>query len=296
MSDSTTAVAQEKIDVVDVGPARSARGARRRRVRGSLLRPVISVAVLIGAGIAWQLAALALDSLFFPPITAVLARMKELWLGGPASQLFLSDAFFDLVLPSFARFIPAFVIAVLLGVGLGLAIGLTPRFGEVLYPLVHFIRSIPSAAKLPLFIVLLGIGNSMIVWLIAVTVAFPLIINVVDGVRGIEPVLTDTVRSFRISRLRRVWSVILPAAMPKIFAGLRIGTMIAFGTMIVAEMYSSSDGMGYFVLYAQRRFLLLDMWAGVLLLGLLGWALNALLNIAESRVLAWHRGARAVVE
>lgn len=264
-----------------------------RRAHPRLVGFLTSIGVLLAAALLWELVAIGLSTPFFPRFTDVLGRMRDLWFSGGVGTLFITADLIELVASSMRRFVPAVVAAVFAGAALGLAIGMMPRFGGVVYPLVHFIRAIPSAAKLPLFIVLLGLGDQMMIWLIIVAVAFTITINVVDGVRTVEPVLIDTARSFRTSGWRTLRNVVLPATMPKFFAGVRISTMVAFGTLILAEMYSSSEGIGFFVLYAQRRFLMLDMWAGVLLLGVLGWALNALISVIEKRALRWHEESRA---
>jgi ABC-type nitrate/sulfonate/bicarbonate transport system permease component len=100
-------------------------------------------------------------------------------------------------------------------------------------------------------------------------------------------------RSYGASAAQRVRWVAVPAATPHLFAGLRIATMIALAVMTVAEMYASSSGIGYHVLYAQRQFDIVGMWAGVLLLAALGLAMSGVLTLAERRLLAWYRGAKA---
>jgi ABC-type nitrate/sulfonate/bicarbonate transport system permease component len=87
--------------------------------------------------------------------------------------------------------------------------------------------------------------------------------------------------------------VILPAALPQVFAGLRISLSIAIIVMVVSEMVASTDGIGFFILESQSSFAIPEMWSGILLLGLLGYALNYGFTLVERRVLRWHRGARA---
>ena len=85
----------------------------------------------------------------------------------------------------------------------------------------------------------------------------------------------------------------LPAASPQIFAGMRTSLSLALILMVISEMVASTNGIGFFVLQSQRSFAIPEMWAGILLLGLLGYALNLIFMLVERRVLAWHRGARA---
>jgi ABC-type nitrate/sulfonate/bicarbonate transport system permease component len=253
-----------------------------------------ALAVLLGAATFWEIGARLLGSLFVPPLSKVLAHIATQWFSGPASRLWVGDPLIDAVGPSLARVVPAFVGGAAAGILLGVAIGLVRVVREVVYPVVHFLRAIPSAAKIPLFIVLLGIGDEMKMWVIAVAVSFPVLINTVDGVRGVEPVLLDVCRIHRVPRWRRVLGVVLPAATPQVFAGLRVATAVAFIVMIVVEMTAATNGIGYLILYAQRQFRFLDMWAGLILLAVLGYLLNIGLSWLERRVLGWHHGARRI--
>ncbi|MEU3271488.1 ABC transporter permease [Saccharomonospora sp. NPDC006951] len=253
----------------------------------------LSVVVLFVAALLWEAGARALSSIFVPPLSEVLVHIGEDWFGGPAYQLFLSDKLIDTVWPSIMRVVPSFVIGAVAAVVLGVAIGLLRPLRDTLYPLIHFLRSIPSAAKVPLFVVLLGIGDAMKMSVIAVAVAFPVLINTVEGVRSVEPALLDMCKVHRVPARKRVFGIVLPSASPHIFAGLRIGSAVALIVMIVVEMLAASDGIGYFVLYAQRQFRFLDMWAGLLLLAVFGYLLNLGLNLLERRALGWHAKARA---
>jgi ABC-type nitrate/sulfonate/bicarbonate transport system permease component len=98
---------------------------------------------------------------------------------------------------------------------------------------------------------------------------------------------------YGVSRRDRVWRVMLPAASPQIFAGMRTSLSLALILMVISEMVASTNGIGYFVLQSQRTFAIPEMWSGILLLGILGYVLNGAFVLIERRVLRWHRGARA---
>ena len=140
---------------------------------------------------------------------------------------------------------------------------------------------------------MIGVGNSMKVFIIAFVCIWPVLLNVIDGVTGVDPTLRETARAYRIARRDYVRHVMLPAASPQIFAGLRVSLSLALIMMVVSEMVASTNGIGYFVLQSQRTFAIPEMWSGILLLGILGYGLNALLTLLERRALGWHRGARA---
>ena len=174
-------------------------------------------------------------------------------------------------------------------VSLGVAIGRSRTLGDYVEPIIHFVRSIPPPALLPLLLVLLGIGDDMKVVLIAVGVFPPILLNTADGVRSIDPLYLDTAAVYRIPRFRRLTRVILPAAAPQIFAGLRISLSIAVILMVISELIAATNGVGFRILQAQRQFKMVDLWAGLVVLGAMGAALNAVLALIERRVLRWRR-------
>jgi ABC-type nitrate/sulfonate/bicarbonate transport system permease component len=178
-------------------------------------------------------------------------------------------------------------------VAIGIPLGLSPLLRRAMSPIVEFLRAIPPPALLPFAIVVLGVGNSGKVFLIAFVCLWPVLLNTIDGVMGIDPTLRETARSYGVSGRDRLLRIVLPAASPQIFAGMRTSLSLALILMVISEMVASTNGIGFFVLQSQRSFAIPEMWAGILLLGLLGYTLNLIFLLAERRVLAWHRGARA---
>lgn len=274
------------------GPAEGGLTRFGRRVTGAAGELLLRSTVLAGVLAAWQLATMAVDSLFFPTPLEIFGQVYETWLSGPVSTLFLTDAVAENVAPSLTRLLLGWVLAGVLGIGLGLAIGRIGWLAAVLDPIVQFVRAIPPPALLPLFLVLLGIGDAMKVGLIAVGVFPPILLNTIDGVRSVEPLHLETGRVYGVDRRRRLTHIILPAAMPKIFAGLRISLALAVILMVISELVASTDGIGFELLQAQRSFRITDMWAHIVLLSVLGLLLNGALTLVERRALRWHRGAR----
>ena len=125
---------------------------------------------------------------------------------------------------------------------------------------------------------------------------WPVLLNTVDGVRGVDPEVRDVARSFGIGRRLQVSRVILPAASPKIAAGLRVALSVALLLMIVSEMKGGTNGLGFQIRSAQRSFDTADAYAGVLVIGTVGIFLNLIFVTLERRVMRWHRGARGVDE
>jgi ABC-type nitrate/sulfonate/bicarbonate transport system permease component len=152
----------------------------------------------------------------------------------------------------------------------------------------------PPPALLPISIVLLhSIGDVQKITFIAFFCLFPILLNTMDGVRSIDPTLVETARSYNISRRERIRRIVLPAALPQIAAGMRTSLSLAVIIMVLAEYFSSTNGVGYVLLISKNTFELAPMWAAIVLIGVLGYLLNILFLLVERRVLAWHRGWRA---
>ena len=223
-------------------------------------------------------------SYYYPPLTEILTTFADTWLFERVG----SD-----VVPSLVRMGLGFAIAVVVGIAAGLLLGLSSRARRAAAPIVEFLRAIPPPALLPFAILVIGVGDSMKVALIAFVCVWPILLNTIDGVTGVDPTLDETTRVYGVSTRDRLWRVMLPAASPQIFAGMRTSLSLALILMVISEMVASTNGIGYFVLQSQRTFAIPEMWSGILLLGILGYVLNGVFVLIEKRVLGWHRGARA---
>ncbi|SRR5258706_4724026 len=134
-----------------------------------------------------------------------------------------------------------------------------------------------------------GLGDGMKIFVIFFSSAWPILLHTIDGVRNIDRVLVHTARTFGLSRARAVRTVVLPAAAPQIMTGLRISLSITLILVVISEMVGSTDGIGYFILDAQRRLKVDRMYAGMLSLALLGYLLNRLFLLFSDSFLFWHR-------
>jgi ABC-type nitrate/sulfonate/bicarbonate transport system permease component len=247
---------------------------------GAVLEVLVPLA-LLGLWAVWSAGS---DTFYYPPLTDILSTFNDTWVFERVG----SD-----VIPSLLRLTAGYAIAVVVAVLVGIPLGLSPTARRAASPIVEFLRAIPPPALLPLAIVVIGVGNSMKVLIIAFVCLWPVLLNTIDGIRGIDPTLTDTTRSYGIRGLTRLRLVVLPAAAPQIAAGMRTSLSLAVILMVISEMVASTNGIGFFVLQSQRTFAIPEMWSGILLLGILGYVLNLIFTIVERRVLAWHRGARA---
>ncbi len=246
-----------------------------------LVQRWIVLLVLVGV---WELAARRAGSIWFPPPTKIIDQGIELWFSGPDT----AAAWTDDILPSLARTLGGWLISVAIGIIVGTALGRSRHGMEYVGPLFAFMRAIPPVMLVPVFIVLFGLYTEMKLAVIVFGTVWPILLNTVDGVRTVDSVQTDTARSFRTPRHRWIGSVVLPAALPKIFAGLRVSMSIAVLLMVVSELVGKTSGIGNKLVSAQRQFDFTIMWAWIVLLGILGYGLNALLLVAERHMLRWQ--------
>jgi ABC-type nitrate/sulfonate/bicarbonate transport system permease component len=257
----------------------------RRAYNSAALAAEIAVPVAILA--AWQLWTVRAQDPFFPRLSTILVEFRHMWL---FSQFELH------IVPSLTRILAGFGIAVVLGIVIGIPLGLS-RWGRIIaMPHIEWWRAMPPPALLPISIVLLhSIGNRQKIAFIAFFCLFPILLNTIDGVRGIDPTMLDTARSYGLGRLQRIRRIVFPAALPQIFAGLRISLPLAVIMMVLTEYFSSTSGVGYVLLISKNTLQLVTMWSAIVLIGVLGYLLNLALILVERRVLAWHRGWRAAV-
>lgn len=224
---------------------------------------------------------------YYPPLGEVLTAFKDNWLFDRISSDFV---------PSLTRLLLGYSIAVAIGVSVGVMLGQRAWLRRQAHPVIEFLRAIPPPALIPFTILVFGVGSSAKVLLIAFVCVWPILLNTLDGIAAIEPTIRDTGQVYRIGWWDSITRVELPAAAPQIFAGMRTSLPLALILMVISEMLASTNGIGYFVLQSQRTYSITDMWSGILMLGIIGYILNALFTLIENRVLAWHRGPRAAAE
>ena len=260
------------------GSSRTARGLTRRAA-SLVLELIVPVAVVVG----WWLASSGSTSLYFPPLSKIVSAFRRIWLFSHVG----SDAG-----PSLEHLAAGYLLATVSGVVLGTAIGLLPSAGQALGPILGALRAVPGLALVPAALLILGIGPGMQIAVIFSAAVWPVLLNTVDGVRGIDPQIIDVARSYRIGWRDRLPRMVLRAASPQIVAGMRTALSISIVMIVFSEMVGSTSGIGYQLLQSQRAFDIPGMWSAMILLGLLGYLLNLLFRGFERGVLAWHRGMR----
>ncbi|HWE81632.1 MAG TPA: ABC transporter permease [Gaiellaceae bacterium] len=246
----------------------------------------LAVELTLPAGllVTWWFVSADDTSPYWPSLAKIVRAFRESWL--------FADVRPDLV-PSLERIAGGFALGVALGVLGGLAVGMSPWVRRAFEPLLECLRATPVAAILPVSILLLGIGYSQKVLVIAFATTWPVLMNTAEGVRGIDPEVLELASLYRLRRRDRLFRVILPGALPQIFAGLRISLSLSLLAIVFAELYAAHDGLGYFILFAQSTFRIAEMWSGIFVLALFAYVLNLLFGLLERRVLFWHRGFAA---
>ena len=234
----------------------------------------------------WELGARIAPSyrLYLPPITSVMAALAHLIITGAVGRH---------LLVTLERFLAGYLIAAALGVTLGIALGYFRPLHDLLGVVIELLRPMPSVAIIPVAILTLGIGDSMIVAVTVYASVWSILINTIDGVRHIESTLVDTGRTFGLSRSRILWQIILPGASPYIVTGLRIALSIALILVTTAEMIAGSKGLGFFILDEERSMNSGNMYAGILIVAALGYALNRVFLSVEAGVMKWRHGMMA---
>jgi ABC-type nitrate/sulfonate/bicarbonate transport system permease component len=221
-------------------------------------------------------------SFYLPPLRKIVEVFGPTW-----SARLTSD-----VLPSIGRLLLGYAGAVVVGVGLGVPLGARPRLRAVFEPALELFRAIPPPALVPVFMLLFGIRTPMKLLVIISGAVWPILLNTIEGVRAVDEVLSDTCRCYGITGTTRLRVLVLRAASPQIVTGMRQALSIAIILMVISEMFASSSGLGFAIVDFQRSFSIPEMWSGIILLGVLGFALSLAFRLFEARALRWYHGLR----
>lgn len=251
-----------------------------RWVRATLL--VLGLPVLLVA--VWWYASADSSHFLFRPLSEILVAFRETWL----REGLVAD-----VLPSLGRLGRGYLGALLLGVGLGVLVGSWATLRALLEPVLELLRAIPPPALIPLIGLFAGIGDTRRILIIIAGCVWPILLNTVEGVRATDEVLVDTCRSYRIRGWHRLRHLVLRSASPQIMTGARQALAIGIILMVISELQRTTSGIGHTIEQFQTSYRYADMWAGVIMLGLLGVALSLLFRFADRRVLGWYHGLRA---
>jgi NitT/TauT family transport system permease protein len=228
----------------------------------------------------WELAPRLglVEPAFLPPLSDVLgAWLKLLQSGQLATHL----------AASLTRSLTGFAAAIVFAVPVGLLIGWSARASELAGPLLEALRNTAPLALLPVFLLIFGIGETSKIVLVGYACTWPILLNTVSGVRNVDPLLIRSARTMGVSRVGLLRKVVLPAALPSVFAGIRLAGGYSLLVLVAAEMVGAKAGLGYLVIYAQYNFQIPEMYAGIVTTTCVGLAFARLLSWIERRLSPW---------
>ncbi|MFF4368024.1 ABC transporter permease [Streptomyces sp. NPDC001594] len=248
-----------------------------RRLRTGLLRSAAVLALLV----LWEAAPRLglVDATFLPPFSEVARAWWELLADGQLGEHTRA---------SLTRSFGGFAIAVLIAVPLGLLIGWYRPVAVFLGPLLELFRNTAALALLPVFVLLLGIGETSKVSIVVYACVWPILLNTISAVGNADPTLVRLARSMDLSTPRLFQKVILPASVPAVFTGIRLAGAVSILVLVAAEMIGAKAGLGYLINASQFNFAIPQMYAGIVTISVIGVAFNQLLVAVERRLSLWR--------
>ncbi|MDP3673258.1 MAG: ABC transporter permease [Telluria sp.] len=263
---------------VAAAPA-SAIGALPRFDRTRLLGLILPILILV----AWEAATRfkLMSPVFLPTPQRTLAALSTLIEGGRLLEDFLES----LRVVTFG-FAVGSGLALLLGAYCGLSRSVERFFG----PTLDALRQIPPMAWLPLLVLWVGVGDTAKVIVIAKVVFFPVFLNTLQGIRGVQKEYVEVAKVFRLTRQQLARKVIIPGALPSILIGIRYGAGLSWSLVVVAEMLSGMKGLGFLIWRSQELLFTDQLIVVIFIIGLFGFFLDRILSLAERRLLRWKQG------
>jgi len=238
--------------------------------------------VLVALFLLWEIAPRIglVDQAFFPTFSSVVISWWNMVISGELFAHFMA---------SITRSVSGFTLALLIAIPLGLMIGWYPLARELLNPVLELFRNTAALALLPVFMLLLGIGETSKIAIVLFACTWPVLLNTIAAVGNVDPLLIKSARSMNISSYQLFLKVILPASVPTIFTGIRMAGTGAILVLIAAEMVGAKEGLGYLITYSQYNFQIPEMYAGILTIALLGLLINQGLSMLERKFSKWKQ-------
>lgn len=240
---------------------------------------------LLAAALVWELAADWVKNINFPSFHAVVLTLVQ-----DRAELLHQT------LITLRRAASGFLIALLLAMPMGLMMGRFKLLRDLVEPVVEFLRPLPPIAVVPLAMVFLGLGDAAKLVVVVYGSAFPILINAMDAVRAQDPMQARLARSLKLSWIERVALVDLPAALPRIMAGVRLSISVALLLTVASELIISSDGLGNYLVQAQSGFQVAAVMAALLVISAVAIAVNASVKRLSDRWLSWSQRRSALVD
>jgi sulfonate transport system permease protein len=253
----------------------------------------------VSARIGWRLGSFIVGALFVLAwqLIANAHLISPVYLPGPdrtwnaLARGFANGTLPDQLWQTVQRMLAGWLLASLAGIAIGACIGLSRPARAYLGPTLEFLRPLPASAVIPLGIAIFGLSDNMVLGVIAFGALWPTLLATVHGFAAVEPCLYDVSRALGLSRFAVIWKIALPSSLPDILGGMRLSLTVSLILAVVGEMLASRTGLGSGILIAARTFHAPDLYAGVVLLGALGYVTAQGLFAVEARLLRWRRTA-----
>jgi NitT/TauT family transport system permease protein len=253
----------------------------KRGVGRAVLAGIGKVVAIVALLVVWEVAPRLglVDATFLPPFSTVLGAW---W------NLAVSGQLLDNTAASLVRSLSGFGLAVAAAVPLGLLIGWYKPVATLLGPLLEVFRNTAALALLPVFVLLLGIGETSKIAIVFYACTWPILLNTISAVRDVDPTLLRLAKAMDLNGFRLFQKVILPAAVPTVFTGIRLAGAVSILVLVAAEMVGAKAGLGYLINASQFNFAIPQMYAGIITISAIGVLFNQLLVTLERRFTSWR--------
>lgn len=248
--------------------------------------PAIALIFPVGALIAWHFATYGRKYSLIPPPSDVAIELYDLAFGGIYDDAF-SGTLLTHLLASVSRVYGGFAMALMVALPLGLMIGRIPLVRQLLDPTLQVLRPIPVTAWLPLAMIVFGLGPRSAVFLVALGAFYPILINTIFGVRSVDPRLFEAASMLGCQGSSQFFNVVLPASLPAIFTGLRLGLGFAWVVIVVGEMTGVQTGLGAIIMEARQLSRTEIVISGMIVIGVAGFISDWLVKTLGRRLLRW---------
>jgi len=231
--------------------------------------------------VCWEVVTRAgwIDSWFLPAPSLVFQTLYEMVVSGEVPYH---------TAMSMGRAATGYIAAAVIGIGLGLLIAWSVIIEDFCDPLIELIRPLSSFALVPILFLWFGVGNTSKIIIIFKSCFFPILLNTISGIKGVDKKLIMAARSLGANGQQLWIRVLIPSALPMIITGLRISTAMAMMSLVGVEMLSSDSGLGFLVIDAQRTFDTKRVFAGITVLSALGFSVDRVARLIQTKLLSWH--------
>jgi NitT/TauT family transport system permease protein len=253
-----------------------------KRFKAKISGNFLSVLVLLTFATTWEVVSRLgiFHPFFMPPLSLILLKLVE---------MFIDGEIFPHIVSSLIRIALGFFAALVLAIPIGVILGWSKRIYKIFELTIEILRPVPPISLIAIAMLWLGIGEAPKIFIIGFACFFPILINTIYGVRGVDDHLIKSAKMLGANESQILYKVVIPSALPYIFAGIRVSLAIAFMTLIAAEMVAANSGLGFLIIFSEQTFQIKEMYATLITILLLG-AISAMILIRiENHYTRWHK-------